>query len=74
MFITGPAIEISPVFSLVRVALPCKSVPERIITAPGAAKTKPKSEHAKASIKPIGHMVYSAKQPERLATKRCPIS
>lgn len=37
------------------------------MTAPGAAKTNPKSEHIRASIKPVGHMEYSAKQPNLLA-------
>ena len=55
-------------------ALPCESVPEDITTAPGAAKTKPKSEDTRAIIKPAGHIWYSAMQPSFLAMKRCPIS
>ena len=74
MFIAGPISEIRPVFFVVKVDLPRISALGYIMTAPGAAKTKPKSEHAMASIKPEGHIVYSAKQPNLLATKRCPIS
>jgi len=69
MFIAGPANEICPAFSLVRGA-----VRGYIITAPGAAKTKPRSEDARAIIKPVRHIVYSAKHPNLLATNRCPIS
>ena len=73
-FITGPVIEINPTVRLFKVTLPRSSALGYIITAPGAAKTKPKNETTMASIKPAGHMVYSAKQPNLLATKRCPIS
>lgn len=74
MFIAGPAIDIRAVFFVVRVDLPWISALGYIMTTPGAANTKPKSEHARASIRPEGHIVYSAKQPNLLATRRCPIS
>ena len=70
MFITGPAIEISPNLSLGKAISPNASLCGYITAAPGAAKTMPISDPTSAIIKPAGYITYSAWQPNLLARKR----
>ncbi|MCK4843982.1 MAG: hypothetical protein KAS83_03315, partial [Dehalococcoidia bacterium] len=70
ILVAGPASEMSPTFLLLRLIVPPAVALGCIMTAPGAAKIKPKSEIPNATIKPRGHITYSAKQLNLLATSR----